>query len=411
MTHVAMTHIAMVIPTLDRLGGAERQLIALARGLRERGWTVTVVALAGNGGDARRELEAADARFVSLKMRKGLADPRGWIGFYRWLRAEQPEIVHAHLPHAAWLARWSRLAAPVRVLVDTVHTASTGTRGRRLGYRLSRWLPDCTTTVGLAVGCAYLEAGMILEQRSAVIANGVDMDYWRPDASARTAIRSELGLRDEFLWFAAGRLEPVKDYPTMLRAFAQAGANGRLAIAGAGPLEAELRGLAAELNIGNRVQFLGFQPNVRRWMRAADGFVQSSLWEGLPMGLIEAAACGLPAVATDVAGTREIIVSGETGWLAPAGSAEELASRMRLAKGMTENQRKAMGEWARASVVERYSLTSVLDKWEALYSELLALSPRPRRRAASRSTTSWSLSASASTSKALRSLPGAKAKD
>ena len=130
-----MSHAALLIPTLDRLGGAERQLILLARGLSGRGWRVSVVALSGSGGAAAEELRGCGVAFLSLGMRKGLADPRGWIRFHRWLRKARPDVVHAHLPHAAWLARWSRLAVPAPVFLDTLHSSSTGGRGRRFGYR------------------------------------------------------------------------------------------------------------------------------------------------------------------------------------------------------------------------------------------------------------------------------------
>ena len=98
-----MRRIALVLPGLDRIGGAERQVMLLARGLNRRGWQVTVVALSGTGGDAAGELVADGIPFLSLEMRKGLADPRGWIRFHRWLLRERPHLIHAHLPHAAWL--------------------------------------------------------------------------------------------------------------------------------------------------------------------------------------------------------------------------------------------------------------------------------------------------------------------
>ena len=374
-----MSHVALLVPTLDRIGGAEQQLILLARGLHSRGWQVTVVALSGAGGCVANELTAEGIPFLSLEMRKGVADPRGWLRLNRWLRREKPDIVHAHLPHAAWIARWSRLAAPVRVVMDTIHTSSTGALGRRLGYRWSRWLPDRVTAVGEAAREAYVNAGMVSLRQTAVIPNGIDTELWKPNAEARHNRRRETGLGDEFLWFAAGRLEPVKDYPTMLRAFAQAPGASRLVIAGSGPQEGELRALSAALGIQARVRFLGFEPDVLGWMQAADGFLLSSLWEGLPMGLIEASACALPAVATDVAGTREVIVDGQTGWLAPAASSSALVEKMRFLILATDTERRAMGERARQRVIERYSLDSVLDRWEALYAELLAQNQLPRR--------------------------------
>ncbi len=375
-----MSHVALIIPGFARIGGAERQVILLAKGLRRRGWRVSVVALSGTGGDAAAELIAAGIPFLSLGMRKGLADPRGWMRFHRWLRRESPDVVHAHLPHAVWLARWSRLAAPVRVLVDTLHTSSTGTLGRRLGYRLSGWCPDKVTAVSHAVAETNLSARMATEGKLVVLPNGVDVEAWRTDASIRTAMRRELGLEDEFLWFAAGRLDPVKDYPALLRAMVDVPEPARLVIAGGGPFENEMRRLSKEFGLEHRVRFLGFEPDVRRWMQAADGFVLSSRWEGLPMALLEAAACALPAVATDVPGTREAIVQGVTGYLAVAGSAIALQGAMTRMMQTPAEERKAMGERARQFVLERFGLEAVLDRWEDLYADLLKRNPRPARR-------------------------------
>jgi glycosyltransferase involved in cell wall biosynthesis len=374
-----LNHVALLIPGLDRIGGAERQLMLLAKGLRGRGWRVSVVALSGTGGDAAAELAGAGIAFLSLEMRKGLADPRGWLRFHRWLKQEKPGVVHAHLPHAAWMARWSRLATPVRVVVDTLHSSSTGTGVRRMGYRLSDWLSNEVTAVSHAVAAAHLAAEMAA--KITVIPNGVDMDAWRPDAAARAAVRGELAIENEFLWFAAGRLEPVKDYPTLLAAMAQLPSTARLVIAGTGPLEEQLRGLASQLCLQSRVRFLGFEQDVRRWMQAADGFVLSSRWEGLPMALLEAAACALPAVATDVPGTREVIVHGGTGWLAAQGDPRALAEAMTRLMHTSLDGRKTIGEQARQRAFDSFSLELALTRWEALYSDLLQRHRRPSRRA------------------------------
>jgi glycosyltransferase involved in cell wall biosynthesis len=374
-----MSHVALIVPGLDRIAGAERQAILLAKGLCRRGWRVSVVALTGSGGQAAAELTATGAAFLSLEMRKGLADPRGWIRFNRWLGRERPDLLHAHLPHAAWLARWSRLAAPVRVVLDTFHSSSTGSLGRRLGYRLSNWLPDQVTAVSRAVAQAHLAARMASTQKLAVIPNGVDVEEWRPDGALRKIVRRELGLQDEFLWFAAGRLEPVKDYLTLLHAFTQVPDSARLVVAGSGPLQEELRLLTTRFGLANRVRFLGFEPDVRRWMQIADGFVLSSRWEGLPMALLEAAACALPAVATDVPGTREVIVDGQTGFLAQAGSAVSLQGAMTRMMQTPPEERRSLGEQARRNVSRQYGSEAVLDRWESLYRELLGQNPQPLR--------------------------------
>lgn len=374
-----MRHVALLIPGLDRIGGAERQTMLLATGLAARGWRVSVVALSGRGGEAANELRGAGAAFFCLEMRKGLADPRGWLRFHRWLRREKPEVVHAHLPHAAWMARWSRLGAPVRGVIDTLHSTSTGTVGRRLGYRWSGWLADRVTAVSEAVAEAHLAARMAARTKLTVLPNGVDVERWRPDGVVRAAMRREMGLDGVFLWVAAGRLEAVKDYPTLLRAMVETLETAFLAVAGAGPLEEELRHLSKELGLEHRVRFLGFEPEVRRWMQAADGFVLSSRWEGLPLALLEAAACGLPAVATDVAGTREAVANEQTGLLATPEDAKALAGAMTRLMRMPAGERAAMGRRAREFVTERYGLEAVLDRWEALYREVLDRNTEPRR--------------------------------
>ncbi|MGA2534520.1 MAG: glycosyltransferase [Terracidiphilus sp.] len=352
-----MKHIAFIIPGLDRIGGAEQQMLLLAHGLRRHRWRVSVVALSGFGGSAGVELAADGIAFMTLKMRKGLADPRGWFKFHGWLCSEQPAIVHAHLPHAVWLARWSRLVAPMQVLVDTLHTSSTGSLGRQ----------------------THFAASMVGMKDLRVLPNGVDVDLWAPNAAVRADVRKENHLEDEFLWFAAGRLEPVKDYPTLLRAMADLPERARLVIAGGGRLESELGRMRNDLGLESRVRFLGFTADVRAWMQAADGFVLSSRLEGLPMSLLEAGACALPVAATDVPGTRDVILDGQNGLLAEAGSARALGqAMMRLMESPLE-ERSAMGERARQHVLDHFSLDAVLNQWETLYDDLLALNPRSRR--------------------------------
>ena len=374
-----MNHVAFVIPGIDRLGGAERQAILLAKGLAARGWRVSMVALTGDGGEAGSELQAGGVGFVSLHMRKGVADPRGWIRFRRWLTAEKPDVLHTHLPHAAWMARGSRLLTPMRALIDTVHTSSTGTRLRRAAYRMSGGLSDRVTAVSGDVADAYIAARTVNKKRTLVLPNGIDVEEWKADSGVRERTRRELGLTDEFLWCAVGRLEPVKDHPTLLRAMAALPDSAHLAIVGAGVEEGRLRAMAAQPGLERRVRFLGFRADVRTWMQAADALVLSSLWEGLPMSLLEAGACGLPSIATDVPGSRALIREGVTGFLAESGSADSLRRAMLRLMQMGRGDRLKMGIDARRRVVEQFGVGAVLDRWEALYGEVLNQNVRPRR--------------------------------
>jgi glycosyltransferase involved in cell wall biosynthesis len=373
-------HVAFLIPGIDRIGGAERQVINLAQGLARRGWRTTMVALTGNGGNAARELLSSGVDFLSLHMRKGIVDPRGWAAFRQWIEDEVPDVLHAHLPHATWMARGVRLMAPVRVVVDTVHTSATGRPTRRLGYEATGWLSDRMTAVSEAAADACVQARMIRRERLTVLPNGVDVEGWKPDAAVRARMRRELGVADgEFVWFTAGRMERVKDYPTMILAFMGLADSAQLVIAGAGSQADPLRRLVNALELQNRVHFLGFQSDVRPWMQAADGFVLSSLWEGLPVCLLEAGACETPCVATSVAGTREVVIDGVTGFLTrpdyPAGMRKAM---LRLMTTPTD-RRHAMGQLARKRVTELFNMEDVLERWDALYRDLLKRNSHPRR--------------------------------
>ncbi|HVZ85038.1 MAG TPA: glycosyltransferase [Terracidiphilus sp.] len=365
-----MKHVALLIPTIDRIGGAERQVLLLAHGLRRRGWRVTVVTLLGTGGTAAQELRAEDIAHVSLDMRKALIDPRGWLRFRRWFLRERPQILHAHLPHAAWLARISRIFLRIPVLIDTIHTSATGTFVRRLGYRISDRLSDTVTAVSPSAAHAYRAAHIVSAAHLLVIPNGIDLAEWQPDPQAGAAVRSKLGIDDGFLWIAAGRLEPVKNYPALLQAFAQLPALARMAIAGAGPDEPPLRQLAQTLGIEDRTHFLGFRPDLPRLLQAADGFVLASRWEGLPMTLIEAGASAVPSVATAVPGSIDVLLPEETGLLAPPGDFRALAHTMRQLMEMPAEERDAMGERARQHAHAHYDLDRILDRWESLYARL-----------------------------------------
>ncbi len=374
-----MKHVAFLIPTVDELGGAERQVMQLAQGLVQRGWRVTVIALSGTGGKRAKLLVRTGIRFLSLEMRKGWADPRGWKALRKWIRTEHPDVLHAHLPHAVWMARWVRLFAPVRVVVDTIHTSATGPNARRRGYRWSNWLTDQTTAVSRDVAKVYSAAGMVDREKLTVVPNGLDPVQWSADPIARAKTRREQGIADEFVWFAAGRLEAVKDYATLLYAFSIVEPESILAIAGSGSLRGELEKLAKQLGIQTRVEFLGFVENPLMWMQAADGYVLTSRWEGLPISVLEAGACELPIVATEARGTRELIAPGRTGLLAKAGDVRGIAAAMQRVMNMSTTERAAMGASARTDVCERNAMEPVLDTWERLFGELLERNPVPRR--------------------------------
>lgn len=374
-----MNHIAILLPGIDRVSGAEQQALLIARQMVRRQWRVTVIAMSGSGGEAGASLAQEGIPFFSLQMRKAFLDPRGWKQLKVWLQQEKPDILHAHLPHATWLARWSRFLTPTRVQMDTLHTSSLGPSTRQLGYRSSRWIPTCVTAVSKSVAQAYANANLVDVDRLLVLPNAVDTDHWKPSDSARSSLRLQLGIGDAFLWATVGRLEPVKDYPLLLQAFARLDFSVHLAIAGDGSLRKPLQRLAEHLGIVGRVHFLGFLSDPLPLLQSTDAFALASLWEGLPIAVLEAGACALPIVATDVPGTANVLTHGQNGLLTVLGNLEAMTAAMQRLMEMSEAERQAMGTSAREEIVRHYRMDFVMEQWHSLYLKLLEGNTQPLR--------------------------------
>ena len=352
-------------------GGAEGQVASLARGLVRRGWEAQVISLVEPSA-FQEELKAAGVPVFSLRMQPGCPDPRGYFRLLALLRRLRPQILHCHMFHANLLGRLSRLLCPVPVLISTLHsTAETGQASRSMFWRdqFYRWtdsLADVTVAVAQTVAERHADAGAVRRSKLRVIPNGVDATVFRPDQDRRSTVRQALGFGEEFLWLAAGRLMWKKGHGALLEAFASV-SEGVLLIAGSGPLEEKLRQQAEELRVS--VRFLGHRRDMADLMRACDAFVQASVVEGLPMALLEASAAALPCVATSAGGAGEVVINGRTGYLAEPGDPASLAAAMKKLAAMPAQQRRRMGEAARAHVLARFEMESVISQWEALYQE------------------------------------------
>jgi len=372
--------LAFVITSLD-YGGAERQLVALGAGFRRRGWEVDVVTLIEPRA-LQNELKDVGIGIHSLGMRRGVPDTRAIARLAGHLKRLAPSVVHSHMVHANLLTRVARLLAPVPFLVSTAHSIIEGGRLLELGYRLTDPLCDLTTNVSPTGVERYEQRGLAAKGRIRYMPNGIDLASFKRRETLRAPLRESLGIPNGFVWLAVGRFDPVKAYGAMLSAFKEVagGISTTLVIAGDGEQRSAMADLAADLGVADRVRFLGIRSDVQSLMNAADGYLLSSVWEGLPMVLLEAASSSLPIVATDVGGVREIVEHGVTGFVAPADDPGALAAAMRTLMDLPAEARNAMGAAGRERTVARFDIERVLDAWEELYEAGIAgAQGRPRR--------------------------------
>ncbi len=371
--------VLLLLTNVSPTGGAEVQSAQLAVRLKDRGWDVRLASLLPVR-NISPDLEQAGIRVESTNMRKGVGAVFAASALIKLIRSYRPLVLHCHMAQATLAGRLAGCLARVPVVIGTLH----GLMMYSVGGHHQRWLERFhrvtdrlanTTTVVCQAGLSYYYTSKTVSaQRLRYVPNGIDTAAFRIDIFQRQLTRAELKLGDEFVWLNVGRFDPIKDHKTALKSFActlDRHPNSQLLLAGGGDQEPALRSLATALGIRSKVRFLGRRQDVSSLMNAADGMLLTSTYEALPLVLLEAAACGLPAVATRVGGTEEAIVEGHTGYLAPVADTLGLADAMSRLAGVPPGERSRMGRAAREHVVRHYQFDAVMDQWEALYWELL----------------------------------------
>jgi glycosyltransferase involved in cell wall biosynthesis len=363
----------MFLSTSMGMGGADKQLLSAAQLMHAQGHDVCIVSLT-ELGPMGLEARSQGIRTESLDMRRGVPDPRGLVRLIRLVRAWKPDVLHSHMVHANLMARAVRLFARVPVMVSTIHNIYEGGPLWMAAYRISNGLVDHMTIISEAAANRFVNERIVPRELLTCVPNGVDTDRFRQVApGTREALRSSIGVNDRFVWLAVGRFEIAKDYPNMLHAFAQVcqrDSNAVLLLVGHGSLQQETESLARSLGLADRIHFLGVRSDVPEIMAAADGYVMSSAWEGMPIALLEAAAAGLPIVATRVGGNHEVVRDGESGFLVPPRDHEALGQAMLRLMEQAPERRRAMGECGREHVRVHYGLGRVVERWQDLYRQV-----------------------------------------
>jgi glycosyltransferase involved in cell wall biosynthesis len=363
----------LLLSTSLGLGGADRQILYLARALLANGFEVRLVSMTPLL-EMGRQAVGEGLPITSLEMKRGQADWGSFQRFVTILRDWRPHVLTSFMYHANLLGRLAGRWAGVPVIVTSIRSEQNGSAARDWSMRLTNWMDDSCTTNSNEVAESLRRRHLLPGGgKSSVIANGVDPIAMTGTAADREHVRSELGLSSgAFLWLAVGRLWEQKDYPTMLQAFQPlASAPARLAIAGRGPLLEELTSQAERLGIGRDVNFLGVRHDIPALLSAADGFVLSSAWEGMPNVVMEALAAGVPVVATGVGGVPELVEPGKSGFVVPPRDPGALSEAMRKLMKLPREQLQQMGQHGRQHIAVNYGMSSMARRWIELFEELL----------------------------------------
>lgn len=367
-------HVLHVITGLGR-GGAEMMLFRLVRALSGgSGFRHTVIALKS---DNVFDFAEIGVPVRTLALDKHLRDVLRLWTLRRMVRAERPDLVQGWMYHgnvAAALAV-ERNVPVIWGIHQSLHAMDREKFLTKCLIHAGRPLVRRTRRV---VYCSRVsqeqhEAIGYLKSKSMFIPNGFDCDVFAPRISARQSVREELGLPpDALLVGHAARYHEVKNHLGLVAAFARVSKelpDAWLLLAGGGVTDqnAELARAVVEAGIRERVFLLGERHDMPRFFAALDVNVLVSHSEGFPNVLGEAMACGVPCVTTDV-GDASMIVA-DTGVVVPkgddAGVAEGILSLLRLPRG----RRAELGARARARIVAEFSISTVAEKYAALYQE------------------------------------------
>jgi glycosyltransferase involved in cell wall biosynthesis len=282
-------------------------------------------------------IEAEGFRVIDIPIERSTnpaALLRAFFALHSLFRSERFDVVHVHTPIAALAGRPAARLAGVGRVAYTAHGFYFHEKmpaARRAFYIALEWFGGRFTDVLLTQAeedaAAARRFGLCKGGVIEAIGNGSDPTRFRPampGEDTRKRLRGELGAAaDRPVFVMIGRLVAEKGYPELFRAmkFARAAelwvVGERLTSDHAGSIDADIQTVKSDPDLSRRIKFLGYRADIPEILRSADAFVLPSHREGMPRSIIEAMLTGLPVVATDIRGSREEVIDGETGLLVP----------------------------------------------------------------------------------------------
>lgn len=327
MQKIRVLHLITRLP----IGGAERLLLGILRNLDPNEFD-SIVCCIQDRGELADEVEALGIPVIVLElMRKGGHDRQVVPALRRIMREHRIDLIHTHLYHANL---YGRLAARKEGIPAIASVHNTYKKRKWYRHLINRWLAGKTFVV--TAGSEDVEKDLLTVDRLSPkkvvrLPNSIDLSRVETSLSV-TEAKARFGFTDnEVVIGTVGRVEEQKGHVFLLEAFAQLrrradGNRLKLLLVGDGRLLPELKETAARLGISDAVCFPGNIAKLAEVYQAIDLFTMPSLWEGLSLAMLEAMAAGLPMVATEVGGARDVLGNNQWGLLVPPHDAAALAS-------------------------------------------------------------------------------------
>ncbi|MCD6460213.1 glycosyltransferase [bacterium] len=349
----------MHLTTDSAVGGTEKMIVEIASSLPKDIFRSTVAALKP-GGYLEQLCFKNNIEFVSLNMKSKL-DFTVVFRLFNLIRKNNVDILHTYLFHANILGRAVGRIAKVPLIFS-------GQRNVDLWRNFFHNAADRLTVKfcekiisNSSAGKEFLVKNVGIEQdKILVVPNGINVEnYNQVKHKAKKTINFSV----------VASLTRKKGHSYLFKSFQKMYANNKnvkLMIIGTGPLKNELEQLSVDLGINENTVFLGFLDNPAKYLEQSDIFVLPSLWEGMPVALMEAMACGLPCIASDVGGVGELIDNNISGILVKPKDIDALyESMLRLIS--SPDERAKLGEGARKKISNCYSKKNMINQLEQIY--------------------------------------------
>ena len=349
-------------------GGAEMVVKDLALNIDKEKFEIIVISILPIG-KIGEEIKKSGVKVLSLNTKFKYNPSIAWK-LFNILKKEKPDILNTHLFHADLIGRIIGKLSKMPKIISTFHSIDIGSKKREFLINLIKRKSDKDIAVSKMVASESIKRKITNKNKINVIYNSINLEKF--PFKNKYESRKKLNIDQSVnLFVSTGRLTKAKGYNYLIKTVKEIKDNSLFIILGEGvereALEREIKNEGLE----NKIILKGNVSNVNDYLQAADFFIMPSLWEGFSVALLEAAATKKVIISSNVGGASEIIENNKNGFLVEPTNTEQLAEKINYVLSLNTEEKEKMGNLARKTVEERFSLEKMIKEYEDLYLKLL----------------------------------------